>query len=833
MMEQWFSIVSEQIFEPSWREFYVEKAIIQREWAFRYINDPNGASWLDLYATAFNAHPYRNPVIGWKADMERFSTTDAIEFHKKHYNPTNAVCVLAGDITLGQAKTLAQIYFGRYPAGTKAPEEVTREPTQQGPRNNIRYLKGARTPIVRIGFHIDRMGTKDFYALDALSSILSEGHSARMTQNVVEKGLAVDAWAYNPDNRYGGLFILGGSPIESEALKTDGVSEKEKRKIYAKACKDLEDILITELEKLKTDLITERELIRIRKLNQRSFLDRMRSNEQLAGSLATLEVQVGWRYMTSYLERFAQVTPDQIRDVAKKYLNPDNKTSVYVIPGGTPDRPPEHYSENRSAGKSTTATSIKSDTSNNNSRHPTPKGWKHPLSFERRPEKIHYPDAETTTIGDATVFYLPDRELPLIDLALMVKAGAVDVEDTKTGLTGLVNGCLIRGGTEKHTPSELAMILDDNAIHLSVAIGEESAVISLSVMKKDWDKGLEILNEILTQPGFDPEVLRVTKQQALIALNRQGGKAQTVLRREAKIRHFKGHIYGRDPLRGLETIPTISRDDLKSFLKNNFVPSNMVAAVAGDIEKDNVVMGLKKLFKALPKERPLVRELEIPKETPPVLALIHKPGQVQTQVGMCLSSVRRTNPYYWKMSLLMDIFGGSDSLMYTRLRDDLGLIYAGGFFQTYKWRAGILVGYIGCKGDKTVQAVKETLNIMTDLRKDVPAEALNQKRLDALNSFVFNVDTPAQLVRTYATYHMRQEPLDTLETIQEAFLSAEKKELEALARKFIDPKKLKIFVVGDKETLVKKENGRETTLEEDLKALAKELGLPFDEIPLR
>ncbi|RPJ70492.1 MAG: insulinase family protein, partial [Desulfobacteraceae bacterium] len=66
MLEQWFSIISEQLFEPSWREFYVEKEVVQREWAFRYVNNPQGAAWLDLYATAYTAHPYRNPVIGWK-----------------------------------------------------------------------------------------------------------------------------------------------------------------------------------------------------------------------------------------------------------------------------------------------------------------------------------------------------------------------------------------------------------------------------------------------------------------------------------------------------------------------------------------------------------------------------------------------------------------------------------------------------------------------------------------------------------------------------------------------------------------------------------------------
>ena len=113
MIEQWFSILSEQLFEPSWREFYVEKEVVQREWAFRYINNPQGAAWLDLNATAYTAHPYRNPTIGWKTDMERYNTRDAMDFHKKYYNPTNAICVLVGDVKVEDARKLAEIYFSR------------------------------------------------------------------------------------------------------------------------------------------------------------------------------------------------------------------------------------------------------------------------------------------------------------------------------------------------------------------------------------------------------------------------------------------------------------------------------------------------------------------------------------------------------------------------------------------------------------------------------------------------------------------------------------------------------------------------------------------------
>jgi predicted Zn-dependent peptidase len=833
MLEQWFSIVSEQLFEPAWREFYVEKEVVQREWAFRYINSPGGAAWLDLSAAAYTAHPYRNPTIGWKADMEKYSTKDAIAFHQTYYNPSNAVLVLVGDVTLENAKQLAEVYFQRYPAGERAPEKVTREPTQQGPRKSVRYLKGARTPLVRIGFHAAAMDTKDFYALDAMTMILSHGRSARMTQDILYKGRAQEAWAYNPDNRYGGMIILGGSPNEPQIVKNTGVSDEEKRRAYLEACEELEDLLLAEVAKMKTELVSDRELQRIKKLNRRDFIDRMRSNESLAGTLATLEVQVGWHYLMNYLEKLDAVTPEDIRRVANKYIQTENKTSAYVIPGGQPDGPPESYSEVRSITGSGAVKSDRPHDFSNISRYPTPVGWKHPLSFQRQPQKIEYPQAKTMDIADTRVFYLPDHELPLVDLTLLVKAGSVDVDDSRIGLAALLTDSIIRGGTETRSPAELARVLDENAIHLSVAVGEEEAVIRLSVLKDDWQSGLAILQEILTRPAFDAGVLDVVKTQQLTELKRQGGNAQAVAGRERDIWYFKGHPYGRDPLAGLQSIPLIGREDLKQFLRDYFVPSNMVAAIAGDIDQEDVKAGLSQFFAALPQTRAPQRNLADPAETSPVLALIHKPGQVQSQVVLSLPGVKRTHPDYWKISLLMNIFGGGDSLMYTRLRDDLGLVYSAGFHQTYKWNAGFLTGYIGCKGDKTAAAIAQTIKIMNSLRQDIPEKELEQKRLDALNSFVFNVDTPADLVNVYGRYYMRNEPLDTLDKIQDAFFDVGREDLGRLARQYLDPGKIQIFVVGDKLTQVKNEQGDDATLEATLVDLAESLGLPYREIELR
>jgi hypothetical protein len=122
---------------------------------------------------------------------------------------------------------------------------------------------------------------------------------------------------------------------------------------------------------------------------------------------------------------------------------------------------------------------------------------------------------------------------------------------------------------------------------------------------------------------------------------------------------------------------------------------------------------------------------------------------------------------------------------------------------------------------------------MSSLRNNIPLKELELKRLDALNSFVFNVDSPAELVEVYSLYYMRGEPMDTLERIQEAYIQATREELRNLAGILLDPEKLQVFIVADKMIPVKKEDGAELTLEQDLKALAERIGLPYREIALR
>jgi len=833
MAEQWFSIVSEQIFEPSFREFYVEKEVVQREWAFRYVNNPNGAAWRDLYSLAYTAHPYRNPVIGWRDDMNGFDTRMARAFHSQYYTPANAVAVLVGDITAAQAKTLAKRYFERYPAGRRAPEKVTLEPAQNGPRQAIHYFKGAKTPLVRIGFHGAKMGSDDFYALDALTLILSSGHSARMRQRIVNQGLAAEAWAYNPDSRYGDLVILGGTPLDPEEKDEAELPQTQKRQRYLEACQTLTAVLLEEVAVLKKEPVSEGELARIKKQNRRDFLERLKGNDDLAGTLATLEIQNSWAYLNSYLAAMDQITAEDIQRVAKRYFDENNRSTVFVIPGGRPDTPPVRYTEVRSVSRATARSQKAADDMTNHSDYPTPENWKHPLSFNRIPGKIAYPAAKRMIVKDTPLYYLPDHQLPFVELTLMLPVGEVDLPDSRAGLADLFSATVVKGGTAQRTPLEMARYLDENGIQLSLNVDEEMTTIGLSTLKEDWPAGLRVLKEMLSAPRFDTDIVNITKERLLTQLRRQSENAQAVAGREWARIHFKGHPYGRDPLVALETLPQIDTAMLTAFLKNHFVSSKIIAAVSGDISLDHAAGSLKAVLNVLPNQPSSDRTLQPPSETGPQLALVHKSGQVQSQVMLGLTGPVRSDPDYWKLNLLVDLFGGEDSLVYKRLRDDLGLVYSAGFFQPYRWQAGMVAGYIGCKGDQTAAAILETVKLMRDTRTSIPKGLFEINRQDALNSFVFNVDTPADLVNVYGRYALRGEPLNTLDYIQEQFISATLDDMARLAGKWLNPAKLQIVVVADKTTPVQDKSGTVITLEAALKKTANQLNLPYEEVALR
>jgi zinc protease len=262
-----------------------------------------------LKGVAFSAHPYSWSVIGYESDIAAWTLEDLQQYHKTYYAPNNAVVVIAGDVKLAEVKRLANKYFAPIPA--QAPPKAVRtiEPLQQGKRRVFVKKESVSTPNVMLAYHIPATSHADYYALDLLSSILSQGNSSRFYQGLVDKQLATSADTYMPMSFDPNLFyILGVANTGVEAST-------------------LELALLEQINLIATQGVTAGELEKVKNIKLINFYRDMETINGKANTLGTYEMYFGsFEKLFDAPERYNTVTPEDIKRVAQTYLIRANRT---------------------------------------------------------------------------------------------------------------------------------------------------------------------------------------------------------------------------------------------------------------------------------------------------------------------------------------------------------------------------------------------------------------------------------------------------------------------------------------------------------------------------
>lgn len=307
-LELWAAIESDRMRRPVLREFYSERSVVMEERRRSYDAEPGAKLWETFVASAYHAHPYGQPIIGWMSDIEQLSRSKAEQFLKRFYAPNNAIIAVVGDINPQQVIDLVGRYFGDLSPGTPVPEVAVQEERQRGERR-VEVI-GDAEPEVVIGFHKTALGTKDDELFDVISAILGQGRTSRLYRSLVlEKQLATDVSVFTaPGSRYPNLFVLHATP---RAPHTVG---------------EVEQALLAELERIKREPVTQRELQQI--LNKLEYEEarRMGTNGGLARNLTEYEATTGsWRFLTSYRAKIEKVTPADIQRIATAYFTRENR----------------------------------------------------------------------------------------------------------------------------------------------------------------------------------------------------------------------------------------------------------------------------------------------------------------------------------------------------------------------------------------------------------------------------------------------------------------------------------------------------------------------------
>jgi len=319
----WARIESERLRDPVMREFYSEREVVREERRQSYETSPTRKLMELLLATAFMAHPYRRPVIGWEGDLAFLRAGDAERFFRTWYAPNNTVLAAVGDVEPEDFFRLVEASFGTIPPQPLPGETATPEPEQDGERRAL--LEREERPQLMIGWHKPTLPSFDDYAFDLIDGVLTGGRTSRLYRRLVEEEqLAVSVETINglPGARYPNLFTVVATPRAPHTAA------------------EVEAAVEAEVARLREEPVAEAELARVRSRLRAELLRQLQSNEGLAAVLGYYASVAGdWRYLSTHLDRIAGITPEQVREVAARWLRPENRTVVVLVQREAPGAP--------------------------------------------------------------------------------------------------------------------------------------------------------------------------------------------------------------------------------------------------------------------------------------------------------------------------------------------------------------------------------------------------------------------------------------------------------------------------------------------------------------
>jgi len=321
-LELWAYLESTRFIHPVMREFYKERNVVIEERRMRTDSNPIGRLLEQFVTAAYQAHPYHRPTIGWMADLNSFSATDAQNFFDRYYIPSNMVVAIVGDVKAAEAMPVIEKYFGQIPAHEKPDERTTTEPPQNSERRVVLYDRSQ--PLYLEGYHRPDYRSPDDAVYDAIADLMSNGRTSRLYRALVrDKKIAADSAGFTglPGNKYPHLFAFYAFPLPGHKPE------------------EMAEAIHSEIERLKKEDISDDELKMIRTRAKANLLRGLSSNEGLASELALYQSRYNdWRELFHQVENLDKVSKADIRRIANQTFVPTNRT-VGIIENVAPAPP--------------------------------------------------------------------------------------------------------------------------------------------------------------------------------------------------------------------------------------------------------------------------------------------------------------------------------------------------------------------------------------------------------------------------------------------------------------------------------------------------------------
>ena len=650
-----------------------EMTVVRNEWESGE-NQPMSVLQKRVMSAAFDWHNYGNSTIGARADIENVPIERLQAFYRKYYQPDNALVVIAGRFEPEYAIELVAAEFGVIPrpdrtGANRLFETYTAEPPQDGERT-VTLRRIGDVQLVMAAYHVPPGAHDQFAAIDVLTHILAARPAGRLYQNLVEPGLAANAFAFNYQLNQPGLLMTAAQVRQEDSLDEAATAMLATLDEMVEAPPDEEEV-----ERARTDYLSGIELA-------------FNNPQGIALQLSEWASMGDWRLFFLHRDRLEQVTPTAVHQVAQAYLKPSNRTIGYFEP----------TEETPARAEIPAAPDVEALVAGYTGREAVAEGE----AFDPTPANIEARTTTTTLSNGVKIAFLPkENRGDAVSVQFTFRHGT-EAALTGRATAGSLAGSMLMRGTTRRSRQEISDELDRLMAQGAVSGGVMLASGSFTTVRENLSAVLRLAGEVLREPAFDPDEFDLLREERLAAIEQQQSEPQALVF-QAFNRHLNRHPedhprYSTSFEEDIERLNAATVDEARAFWSAFYGAEGGTIAVVGDFDPGETLAVLEELFGDWEASEPYQRVPDPYVEIETVEEDIETPDKANAwMVAVTSFQMRDDDPRYPALRMADFMLGGGflNSRLPTRIRQEEGLSYGvgsqvavppvddGGLFLTY------------------------------------------------------------------------------------------------------------------------------------------------------
>jgi zinc protease len=702
------------------------KAVIQE---LKMRRDNYGLSLAEaLLSAVFIDHPYHYPIIGFKQDLWNVRGKDLLKFYKKHYAPNNATLVVVGDVNPDEVIKLAQQYFGHLKPDTsyKRPEFFH---TKDIIAKSVTLYRDVQQPLVLAAFVVPGLSSKNKPILDITSWILGAGKGSRLYRKLVDEtclatSLSTFYWDLLFDHS---LFFIAFEPKKVEDVNT------------------ILTLINQEIHDIVTNGLQQQELVRAVNKARMSYYELLEENEQQAYEMGKYFLATGdENYIFNYLQEDYATLQKEVVQLLAQNFRPSVMHVGKVLPLPASEKQAWAQLQKESDQEDFRILSARIRT-----QEVEPPQYAQHVAI-KQPVAFAFPKADKAMLSNGIkLLYYNNPSTPKINLELRFKAKDYYEPQKCQGLYTFMTSMMLEG-TQKHTAAQLAQELESRGMSLRVFPGG----VSMSMLSADFEKGLELLLEVLTQATFNDAEIEKVRVQLLADLKNFWDDPSAFSGQLIKEVIYREHPYSKNNRGTQETITAIQREDLVDLYTKFITPAGATLAIVGDLKGYNVPAVVQKVLGAWQGQD--VETITFPALQPAQAREINYPIN-RDQVVLCFAapSIARKHPDFDKLFIFDQILGGgvlnSMSSRLFELREQTGLFYgiAGSLIAQSNEQPGMVMVKTKVSLDRLQEAEKVIKDTLAHVADTITQDEFDHAKNAILNSLTQNFETNASTASAF------------------------------------------------------------------------------------